>query len=70
MVFSEFLRLLLAGSGRHLLADNPFPFLFKHIRTALEKEHAEDEIFVEGGIHLAAQDVGSGIEVAFELREG
>jgi hypothetical protein len=33
-------------------------------------EHPEDVVLVLGGIHLAAEDVGGGEQVAFELGPG
>lgn len=70
MIFRQFLGLLLACPSSHLLADNLLPLFFKHIRAAFEKQHAKNEVFILGRIHLAAQDIGDDIKVTFEFREG
>jgi hypothetical protein len=41
----------------------------KFIGQALEKEHAEDEFFEFGGVHLATKDVRSFEKKALQLRE-
>ena len=70
ILVGQSLRLLLAGTGGHFLVDNPFPFFLEHVRAALEKQHAEDEILVLRCVHLAAQNVGGGVEVALEFGQG
>jgi hypothetical protein len=44
--------------------------LVEDVGAAFQEEHAEDVFLELGGVHLAAEDVGGGEEVAFELREG
>jgi hypothetical protein len=53
-----------------LLIEDSFASGLKHILAAFEEEQAKDEIFVGGGVHpFAAEDVGSGVKVAFEFGE-
>ena len=42
----------------------------EHVRAPLQEQHPEDVLLELRGIHLPAQDVGGGEEVAFELGEG
>ena len=39
------------------------------VRAALQEQHAEDVFLELRGLHLAAEDVGGGEEVALELRK-
>ena len=43
--------------------------LLERVRHALDEQHAEDELFVLGGGHLAAQDVRGPEEEALQLGE-
>jgi hypothetical protein len=49
-----------------VLAQNIGVLWHKHIVGAFEKEHPEDVFLVFGRVHLAAQNVGGGEEMAFE----
>ena len=53
-----------------LLADDVRPSRLEDVGGTLEEQHAEDELLELGTVHLAAQDVDGGEEVAFELGEG
>jgi len=58
---------LAAPVDRHLLLHDRLVAGLEDVGGALEEEHAKDVLLVFGGVHLAAQDVGRGEEVAFEL---
>lgn len=50
--------------------EDPLAASLKDIGGPLEEQHPEDVLFELRGIHLAAQDVGCGEEMSFELRKG
>jgi hypothetical protein len=49
------------------LSSEPTLACLKYLGAALEKEHAKDVLLELGGVHPAAEDVGRGEEVVFEL---
>src|SRR5206468_6426381 len=64
------LRHLLDHPLLDLTADDSLALGVKHVRTALQEQHPEDEVLVGGGIEpLLTEAVGSGVEVAFEFSE-
>ena len=64
------LRHLLDHPLLDLTADDSLALGVKHVRTALQEQHPEDEVLIGGGIEsLLAEAVGRGVEMAFEFSE-
>ncbi len=64
-VIRPFRCLRLRPAPADLVEDDLLTPLVKHVRTPLQEQHPKDIFFKFRCIHLAPQDVGGGVEVAF-----
>ena len=68
-VLRSHLSLFLATAAGEFLCDDPGALGGEDVGRPLQEERAEDVLLELGRVHLPAQDVGGGEEMAFELRQ-